>query len=78
MGEILKNIEKQEMSKQITNIIKDCVYTVTEYFLHDEEPIVTVFDNEKGALWFYNHLQKAGKKVCMDECPLYHTAFYNK
>lgn len=50
------------------------VYTVTQYFPNtNEEPIVTVFDNEDNAKSCFECYKGLGRIVCMDKCGVYKT-----
>ena len=48
--------------------MKQIIYIVTQYFpFTNEEPIVTVFDNEDNAESCFEYYKSLGKTMCMDK-----------
>lgn len=52
------------------------VYVVT-YVTDNEEPVITVFDNEENARLCFNHFEQVHKKVYMDHAPVYSVIYFS-
>lgn len=51
------------------------VYVVT-YVDENEEPVITVFDNEENARLCFNHFEQIHQKVYIDHAPVYSVIYF--
>ena len=54
---------------------KNMVYVVT-YVDDNEEPVITIFDNEENARLCFNHFEQIHQKVYIDHAPIYNVFYF--